>query len=73
MKINAIEAGTWGMMTAQESSSRHAEQVSRSASEGEDMVTPIVGMMTDSIQFKASAKVVSVGEAMQKAALDILA
>jgi hypothetical protein len=73
MTINSIETGRWGMIRAQESLSEHAKAASQLGLTEDDIVTPVTGMMEDSMQFKASATVVREEDEMQKAVLDMVA
>jgi hypothetical protein len=73
MNINAIAAGKSGMMAAQASLANHAEAVAKFGQTEDDIVTPVVGMMQDSVQFNAAATVVREADEMQKSTLDMLA
>ena len=73
MKVDAMQAGSWGLMTAQESLSRHADTLSKIGVQGTDIVTPVVGVMTSTIQYKASSTVVRSADKMQRTLLDLLA
>jgi hypothetical protein len=71
--IKALEAGIRGLMTAQDSLAQNAEKSAKLGIGEDDIVTPKVGMMQDSVQFKASATVIREADKMQQAVLDILA
>lgn len=73
MISSAVEAGKWGMAAAQESMAQNADRASRFGKGEEDIVTPVVGMQMDSLQFKAAATVVREADKMQAEVLDLLA
>ncbi len=71
----ATNSALKGLTDAQESLNRHAVQVANfgNGTSNNDIVGPIVGITLDSIQFKASLRVLKSEDENRRALLDILA
>lgn len=75
MVDSIILNGLRGVQMGQASAAENADRASKAfLPEGDgDLVTPLVGLATDKVQVEASAKVIKVGEDLDRTILDILA
>ncbi len=70
-----IKAGLQGVLSGIASAAQHAEEVSQAFTPESDKepTAALIGLSQDTLQVKASAKVIKVGEEIDKAVIDLLA